>query len=340
MSSWSRPCGPRVACRVTVSPVPLVGPAGRAQDALLDGRDPGRVCANLADDAGPHAAAVDAFGDVGDHLVGDLVGFPAVEIGLVVRLAIPATAENDLDPGPFGDALDGQRVLGQTAIGLIDQGHAAGIFVALQLERRQIGVIQDVVADPGVAHEVQQQVLVDEGEAELIGGTRPADGHDGRGHRHDPARRGESSARSSGYSMSPPRLVLGRQGEDVYTISRRLCQTNDRCTHRPGQRARAAPRYCRRAARRIINGRLEPGERVLEVELARRFGVSRQPVREAIRTLEREGLLTSLPNRGTFVTRVSLDDAIAIQDIRAQLEGLAARLAVEHLTHSRLQAPA
>ena len=82
----------------------------------------------------------------------------------------------------------------------------------------------------------------------------------------------------------------------------------------------------------IINGRLEPGERILEVELARRFGVSRQPVREAIRTLEREGLLTSLPNRGTFVTRVSLADAIAIQDIRAQLEGLAARLAVEHLS--------
>ncbi len=82
----------------------------------------------------------------------------------------------------------------------------------------------------------------------------------------------------------------------------------------------------------IMRGQLEPGERVLEVDLARRFGVSRQPVREAIRTLEREGVLTSLPNRGTFVTRVSLEDAIAIQDIRAQLEGLAARLAVEHLT--------
>jgi DNA-binding GntR family transcriptional regulator len=82
----------------------------------------------------------------------------------------------------------------------------------------------------------------------------------------------------------------------------------------------------------ILDGRLEPGERILEVDLARRFGVSRQPVREAIRTLEREGLLTSLPNRGTFVTRVSFEDAIAIQDIRAQLEGLAARLAVERLT--------
>ncbi len=82
----------------------------------------------------------------------------------------------------------------------------------------------------------------------------------------------------------------------------------------------------------ILDGRLEPGERVLEIDLARRFGVSRQPVREAIRSLEHEGLLTSLPNRGTFVTRVSLEDAISIQDIRAELEGLAARLAVANLT--------
>jgi DNA-binding GntR family transcriptional regulator len=87
----------------------------------------------------------------------------------------------------------------------------------------------------------------------------------------------------------------------------------------------------------IISGRLEPGERVLEIDLARQFGVSRQPVREAIRTLEREGLLTSLPNRGTFVTRVSLEDAIAIQDIRAELEGLAARLAVTHLTDAEFK---
>ena len=82
----------------------------------------------------------------------------------------------------------------------------------------------------------------------------------------------------------------------------------------------------------ILSGSLAPGERVLEVELARRFGVSRQPVREAIRSLEHAGLLTSLPNRGTFVTRVALEDALAIQDIRAELEGLAARLAVANLT--------
>jgi DNA-binding GntR family transcriptional regulator len=68
------------------------------------------------------------------------------------------------------------------------------------------------------------------------------------------------------------------------------------------------------------------------VDLAHRFGVRRQPVREATRSLEREGLVTSLPNRGTFVTRVAAEDALAIIDIRIELEGLAARLAVQKFT--------
>jgi DNA-binding GntR family transcriptional regulator len=87
------------------------------------------------------------------------------------------------------------------------------------------------------------------------------------------------------------------------------------------------------ALRAAIRGRkLQPGERIIEGELAERFGVSRQPVREAIRMLEREGLLTSVPNRGTFVTRVTVEDSLAICDVREELEGLAARLAVANLT--------
>src|SRR5215212_8015376 len=82
----------------------------------------------------------------------------------------------------------------------------------------------------------------------------------------------------------------------------------------------------------IRDRRLAPGARILETDLARRFSVSRQPVREAIRMLEHEGLLTSVPNRGTFVTRVSVEDSIAICDVREELEGLAARLAVRNLT--------
>jgi DNA-binding GntR family transcriptional regulator len=82
----------------------------------------------------------------------------------------------------------------------------------------------------------------------------------------------------------------------------------------------------------IRDRRLAPGARILETDLAKRFNVSRQPVREAIRMLEHEGLLTSVPNRGTFVTRVSVEDSIAICDVREELEGLAARLAVRNLT--------
>jgi len=87
------------------------------------------------------------------------------------------------------------------------------------------------------------------------------------------------------------------------------------------------------ALREAIRGhRLAPGARILEAELAQRFNVSRQPVREAIRMLEREGLLTSLPNRGTFVTRVTVEDSLAICDVREELEGLAVRLAIRNLT--------
>src|SRR3954465_4030186 len=82
----------------------------------------------------------------------------------------------------------------------------------------------------------------------------------------------------------------------------------------------------------IRDRRIAPGARILETDLAKRFSVSRQPVREAIRMLEHEGLLTSVPNRGTFVTRVSVEDSIAICDVREELEGLAARLAVRNLT--------
>ena len=82
----------------------------------------------------------------------------------------------------------------------------------------------------------------------------------------------------------------------------------------------------------IRDRRLAPGARILETDVAKRFDVSRQPVREAIRMLEHEGLLTSVPNRGTFVTRVTVEDSIAICDVREELEGLAARLAVRNFT--------
>jgi DNA-binding GntR family transcriptional regulator len=63
----------------------------------------------------------------------------------------------------------------------------------------------------------------------------------------------------------------------------------------------------------IISGHLRPGERLMEVQLAQEMGVSRTPVREAIRKLELEGLLIMLPRKGTYVAELSLKDIIAFQ---------------------------
>jgi DNA-binding GntR family transcriptional regulator len=77
----------------------------------------------------------------------------------------------------------------------------------------------------------------------------------------------------------------------------------------------------------ILSGRYRPGERLAELRLARDFNVSRNPVREALRSLEAEGLIRFAPRRGATVTVPSLDDARAMVEVRAMLEGVNARLA-------------
>ena len=81
----------------------------------------------------------------------------------------------------------------------------------------------------------------------------------------------------------------------------------------------------------IIAGELQPGDRVLETDLAEQLGVSRGPVREAFRQLEQEGLLVSYPHRGTFVATVPDDEIDEVYALRAHLEAYAARRVVaEH----------
>jgi DNA-binding GntR family transcriptional regulator len=70
----------------------------------------------------------------------------------------------------------------------------------------------------------------------------------------------------------------------------------------------------------ILRGRLRQGLRLSEVRLAKEFGLSRGPVREALRGLEREGLVTSVPNRATFVRRVTPIQVLEALEIRALLE--------------------
>jgi DNA-binding GntR family transcriptional regulator len=82
----------------------------------------------------------------------------------------------------------------------------------------------------------------------------------------------------------------------------------------------------------IINGRLQPNERLIESDLARSLGVSRTVVRAALARLEHEGLVEHERHRGARVRLVELREAVEIQEARAVLEGLIARLAAERAT--------
>ena len=82
----------------------------------------------------------------------------------------------------------------------------------------------------------------------------------------------------------------------------------------------------------IIKGDLKPGERLLEIQLADKLGVSRTPVREAIRKLELEGLVTMVPRRGTTVLGITKKHLKDVLEIRSALEELALELACRRIT--------
>jgi DNA-binding GntR family transcriptional regulator len=84
----------------------------------------------------------------------------------------------------------------------------------------------------------------------------------------------------------------------------------------------------------ILAGDLDPGTRLREEEIARIFGVSRTPVREALQHLRSEELVELSPNQGVTVTRLTTDDILAIYLVRESLEGLASRLAAQRATAS------
>lgn len=82
----------------------------------------------------------------------------------------------------------------------------------------------------------------------------------------------------------------------------------------------------------IMKGNLRPGVRLPEQQLADSLGVSRGPLREAIRTLEGRRLLERIPHAGVCVVQLSLDDLAQLLDMREALEGMACRLAAEQMT--------
>ncbi len=88
----------------------------------------------------------------------------------------------------------------------------------------------------------------------------------------------------------------------------------------------------------ILAGEYRPGERIQEARLAQTFQVSRGPIREALRLLEQEGLITLSPRRGAQVTTLSIEEVEQLFDIRASLSSLAARQATHHITPGELAA--
>ena len=84
--------------------------------------------------------------------------------------------------------------------------------------------------------------------------------------------------------------------------------------------------------RAIITGEFAPGERLMEISLANRLGVSRTPVREAIRKLELEGLVIMIPRKGAQVAKITEKSLRDVIEIRCVLEEFAASLACERIT--------
>ena len=82
---------------------------------------------------------------------------------------------------------------------------------------------------------------------------------------------------------------------------------------------------------KILIGNVTPGTRLMEIELAESMGVSRTPIREAIRKLEKEGLVTIEPRRGAYVSDISIKDMVDIMEVREDLEGLAPPLAARRI---------
>ena len=87
----------------------------------------------------------------------------------------------------------------------------------------------------------------------------------------------------------------------------------------------------------ILKGELEPGERLMEIQLADRLGVSRTPIREAIRKLELEGLVLMIPRKGAEVAKISEKSLRDVLEVRRSLEELAIELACQRMTEDDIK---
>lgn len=102
------------------------------------------------------------------------------------------------------------------------------------------------------------------------------------------------------------------------------------------QDASLSSRVFQKLRNNILNGKYAEHEELREITIGKELGVSRTPVREALRRLELEGLVTIIPNKGAYVTGITPKDVKDIYLIRSQLEGLCAGLATENITDEQL----
>jgi phosphonate utilization transcriptional regulator len=92
----------------------------------------------------------------------------------------------------------------------------------------------------------------------------------------------------------------------------------------------------REVERLILSGSFAPGERINENKLAQKLGTSRGPIREAVRALEGSGLVVSIPNRGSFIRRLSIEEALEVYEVRSVLFGLAGQLLAARVTDKQI----
>ena len=88
----------------------------------------------------------------------------------------------------------------------------------------------------------------------------------------------------------------------------------------------------------ILTGDLKPGERLMEIHLANKLGVSRTPIREAIRKLELEGLVTMIPRRGAEVAQITEKSMNDVLEVRRSMDALCVELACERISAQELEA--
>lgn len=87
----------------------------------------------------------------------------------------------------------------------------------------------------------------------------------------------------------------------------------------------------------ILTGKLKPGERLMEIALAEKLGVSRTPVREAMKKLEQENFIEMVPRKGAYVADINAKDMLDVLEIRALLEGFASSLAATRMSEKEVK---